>query len=137
MRVRYLTALCTMTLLLLGISPPASAAKPECPCWGGVEELTPIVATAYTVELCETHPQVNRDALVRNISAEFKGFGLPFCPGCEDLVIASAVSRPPHDGRCTLFDDRDNTWVFISDLTKRAAWSCIRDVTAVCRGQGF
>jgi hypothetical protein len=128
-------------VVLIGIfcafAAPAHASEPACPCWGGVEGLTPIVATADRVEFCETHPQVNTGGLAPDIGAEFRGFGRPRFPGHRVLISADAMSRPPQNGQCILFDDRDNTFVFIFHLTTQEAWSCIQDITAVCRGQGF
>jgi hypothetical protein len=133
MRVRYLTALCTTTLLLLGVSPSANAnERPDCPCWGGGEIGLAGIIMGFELIECHPHAQHNADGGFASITAT----GVP-TPTINALASVPNFKPDSISPSCRITDWDPEYDVFLQAVNAPNVHKCIRDITAVCRALGF
>jgi hypothetical protein len=124
MRALFISALCTLTLLLLGVATQANAAPPDCPCWADGEAglLAFVMDTIDLADIdrCDSHVMEQGSRAVINAP--------------EMTVEATVRNGSPYAMQCN--EHRDST-DYTAIESSSDAHKCVRDVTAVCRGLGF
>ena len=121
-----------LAVAMIGLAADAHADNPVCPCWEGVVGLDHIVSEfRSSPRICTTTPQL--DNRFQTLSAFMHAEGA----GVQTFFI---FSNGPHSTLGTSACEVVNRGIFhviVRDLSQPEAWTCIQDITVICRELGF